>query len=91
METTRLLVEICRHGAKASKNIYPLTINDPADNFQVPFNLSQAGADQHYFLGADFVKQKYVVEKQFLSPIYDPSEVYVQCTEKDRSIASATA
>ena len=56
MENTRLLVEICRHGAKASKTIYPLTINDPADNFQVPFNLSQAGADQHYFLGADYVK-----------------------------------
>ena len=31
-ENTRLLIELARHGAKASKKIYPLTV-DEADNF----------------------------------------------------------
>lgn len=33
-DTTQLLVEVCRHGARASSNIYPLTVDDPYDNFQ---------------------------------------------------------
>ena len=32
-DKTRLLVEVCRHGARASGTVYPLTVNDPYDNF----------------------------------------------------------
>jgi hypothetical protein len=33
-DRTKLLVEICRHGAREpTGNTYPLTINDPYDNF----------------------------------------------------------
>ena len=28
-EKTRLLVEVCRHGARTSGYVYPLTVNDP--------------------------------------------------------------
>ena len=66
-------------------------MNHPEDNFKIPFNLSQQGADQHYNLGSEYIRQKYIVEKEFLSPFYNSSEIYVQCTEKDRSISSATA
>ena len=42
--TTKLLVELCRHGARAAGTIYPLTVNDPFDNFQEPQVLTLFGA-----------------------------------------------
>ena len=33
IETTKLVVEVSRHGARASETIYPFTVNDPYDNF----------------------------------------------------------
>ena len=41
---TRLLIEVSRHGARSSSSIYPLTINDPYDNFQTPMELTSTGA-----------------------------------------------
>lgn len=35
-ETTKFLFEVCRHGARASSKIFPLTVDDPYDNFAVP-------------------------------------------------------
>lgn len=88
-ETTRLLVELCRHGDRASKNIYPLTVNDPTDNFQTPYELTMTGAEQHYRLGNEYVRPRYVIEKEFLSEPYDATEIYVQTTYKQRTIDSA--
>jgi hypothetical protein len=43
-DTTKLLVEVCRHGARASNTIFPLTVNAPFDNFQEEGALTQTGA-----------------------------------------------
>lgn len=75
-EITKLLVEVSRHGARASETFYPFT-EDPASNFQVPYDLTLTGAKMHYKLGNEYVRQKYIVEKGFLSPEYNPNDIYV--------------
>ncbi len=50
LEVTKLLVEVCRHGAREPEVIYPFTLK-PEDNFQVPFDLTRTGAEMHYALG----------------------------------------
>ena len=49
-ETLRLVVEVCRHGERAPKKIFPLAEN-PEENFEVPYNLTMTGAEHHYALG----------------------------------------
>ena len=39
----KLLVEVTRHGQRAPEKIFDLSLN-PEDNFQVPHNLTHAGA-----------------------------------------------
>ena len=56
-DTTKLLVEICRHGARSSSHIYPLTVNHPYDNFQEHEALTLTGALQHYRMGSDYVRK----------------------------------
>jgi len=75
---TELLVEVCRHGARASKYIYPLT-KYPEDNFTVPYDLTTRGAEMHHAMGG-YLRQKYIVEQPFLSGKYSADEVYVQTT-----------
>jgi hypothetical protein len=60
VETTRLLVELCRHGARTSSQIFPLTVNDPYDNFQTPQILTQTGAEMHYNLGSKYIRTNYI-------------------------------
>lgn len=45
----------------------------------------------HFDLGSQYVRAKYITDKQFLKPDYDPVEVYVQTTVARRTIDSATA
>ena len=33
---TKLLVELCRHGARSASYIFPLTVNAPFDNWIEP-------------------------------------------------------
>ena len=42
--TTKLLVEVSRHGARSSSKIYPFTV-DPAENFQQKSWLTILGAE----------------------------------------------
>lgn len=49
-EVTKLLVEVSRHGARASGKIYPLTV-EGAENFVTPYALTQTGANMHYDMG----------------------------------------
>ncbi len=56
IEKTRLLVELCRHGARTSGHIYPLTVNSPHDNFKFPQVLTQTGAQMHYDLGYKYLR-----------------------------------
>ena len=46
----RLAVEVTRHGERAPHYIYDFTA-DPADNFQVAYNLTETGAQSHYANG----------------------------------------
>lgn len=81
-------VEVARHGERASKIIYDFTVN-PEDNFQVPYNLTQTGAESHYVNGVGL--RYFFDQNQLLSEQYDPEEVYVQTTYKQRTIDSARA
>ena len=45
---------------------------------------------QQYQLGQHF-RRRYIEEIPFLSPCYDPSEIYVRSTDFDRTIRSAMA
>lgn len=45
----------------------------------------------HYDLGKNFVRQRYLIDKKFLSAEYDPNEVYVVTTDRQRTILSATS
>lgn len=51
--------------------------------------LTQAGADQHYSLGHDFIRQKYIFEHETFSPDYVQNELFIQTTDKDRTKQSA--
>jgi len=70
-------VEPCRHGARASSHIFPLTKNAPFDNFKEPSQLTRTGAEEHFLMGSKFIRPRFIEEKGFLSIEYDPSEVYV--------------
>ncbi len=89
-EITKLLVEVSRHGARASGKIYPLTA-EGAENFVTPYALTQTGANMHYEMGQKYVRAKYIDQKKFLSRNYNANEVYVQSTDAQRTIDSATA
>ena len=58
-EVTKLLVEVSRHGARASGKIYPFTV-DGEDNFVTPYALTQTGANMHYEMGSKYVRAKYI-------------------------------
>ena len=58
-EVTKLLVEVSRHGARASGKIYPFTV-DGDDNFVTPYALTQTGANMHYEMGSKYVRAKYI-------------------------------
>ena len=70
------LLEVSRHGARTPSVLIPGMMKDPADDFQIPKVITPYGQSQCEWLG-QYVRTKYVEEKQFLSPEYDPSEIYV--------------
>jgi hypothetical protein len=43
---------------------------------------------QHYNLGQQ-LRQEYILEQHFLSPIYNHSQIYVRSTDADRTLMSA--
>ena len=87
--STKLLVEISRHGARSSSKIYPFTV-DPDENFTEPSWLTVIGASEHHDMGA-FIRQRFIEQNSFLSANYDPSEIYVQATEEQRTYDSAVS
>lgn len=67
----QLLVELCRHGARTSSYIYPLTVNSPWDNFKQLDELTLIGAQQHYNLG------RYLSKHYLGGTTYNPNDFYV--------------
>lgn len=45
----------------------------------------------HYDLGSKYVRDQYITRQEFLSANYEPNEIYVQTTHKQRTIDSANA
>ena len=84
-----LSVEVARHGERAPGKIFDFAAN-PEENFTIPYNLTFTGADSHYVNGLG-LRQFFDSHDQFLSQWYDPEEVYVQTTYKQRTIDSARA
>lgn len=44
----------------------------------------------HYLLGTH-IRNRYMDEKQFLNQKYSPEDIYVQTTDRQRTILSATS
>ena len=80
------MLEVARHGARAPSVIYDLA-EDPSKNFQVPMELTELGANQHYKLGRDYVAQEYFSNKNLKSM----ENIYAQSTRKNRTLQSATS
>ena len=85
-----LSVEVARHGERAPHYIYPFAAH-PEENFTVPYNLTETGAQSHYANGHGL---RHFFDKQnegygFLSEKYDEKEIYIQTSYKQRTIDSA--
>lgn len=57
-EELLLVVEVSRHGARSSKEIFDFTI-DPDRNFKNSSELTQLGRFQHFHLG-HYIRTKYI-------------------------------
>ena len=85
-----LSVEVSRHGERQPGYMYDLALN-PEEEFKLPFNLTETGAQSHYASGKGI---REFFDKQnggagFLSKDYDEKEIYIQTTYLDRTIDSA--
>jgi hypothetical protein len=74
-EKLLLVVEVSRHGIRSSETVLPYTKNHPHDNFEGSRELTALGRQQHYDMGK-YLRQKYIIEKKFLSKTYNLNEIY---------------
>ncbi len=77
------VLEYSRHGARLPRLLL-------ADWNSMPMSLTPAGMRQHYILGRA-LRSRYVLQRQFLSTKYCPTEVALHSSNLSRCIASATA
>lgn len=82
----KFVFEMFRHGARGpTKNYY-----DGGNQSDTFGELVTAGMRQHYYLGQQ-LRKEYIVDKQFLSPYLNWTEVYVRSDNMNRTLASAIA
>lgn len=79
----QLLIEVFRHGAR--EPIWPYW---NAGSFQHPGELTSVGMRQHFLLGSQ-LRKEYIEDQAFLSPSYEPNELFVRSTDYNRTIMSA--
>ena len=79
-----------RHGQRAPEKIFDLALN-PDDNFKIPHNLTQVGAENHHATGQTLRNTLDSLHPGFLNREYNEQEVYVQTTCHRRTIDSAVA
>ena len=88
-----LVVEIARHGARAPflnylKKSMGITIGDDWDIMSA--DLTDLGERQKYLLGLK--RRKIYIEKYgFLNENFDPTEIYVESSDRNRTVMSAAA
>jgi Histidine phosphatase superfamily (branch 2) len=79
-----MVLEVSRHGAREPTKNFDFT-KDPAKNFNSTENLTQLGRKQHYLLGGH-LRQKY---HGFLPANYNPKEIHIRSTDRDRTYLSS--
>jgi len=80
-----MVSEYFRHGARE-----PVYEYYDYDSYPSRGELTPVGMRQHYNLG-QILRHEYIDKMHFLSPEYDPSEIYVSSTNVNRTIISALA
>ena len=84
-----MVVELSRHGERASKGNYPKLVN--GKSFEVAAKeLTKKGAESHYAVGKA-LREEFKKEGLIDTEKYNPLDVYVQSTMKQRTISSANA
>lgn len=78
-----MVLEVFRHGARE-----PIFNYWNAALFKNPEELTSVGMRQHFLLGTE-LRREYIENSQFLSPNYDPKEIYVRSSNFNRTIMSA--
>mmetsp|Transcript_13788 Transcript_13788/g.15985 ORF Transcript_13788/g.15985 Transcript_13788/m.15985 type:complete len:184 (+) Transcript_13788:3-554(+) len=86
MAKLEFMSEVSRHGARASGTVYNFTV-DPAENFDIPMELSNFGMRQHYLIGTH-VRKRYIDEEKLISPVYNSSEILFKTTDRTRTYES---
>ena len=82
-----MVIELFRHGAReptSDENWWN------ANDFKHKEDLTSVGMRQMYNLGK-FLRTIYINDLEFLSPKYEPDEIYVQSAELDRCLVSAVS
>lgn len=86
-ETILFAFQMNRHGARAPYD----RINNGKDIFHEEWGkkkeLSPVGKRQLYLLGAK-VRNRYIKKYKLLSEQYNPQEIYIKCTDSNRTIES---
>lgn len=68
----KMMIEVFRHGAR--EPIYDFW---DAKSYKNPGELTNVGMRQHFLLGAQ-LRREYITELNFLSPYYNPNEIYIR-------------
>ena len=89
--THRLLlsVEATRHGERGPGKLFNFAA-DPNQEFKEEHKLTRKGVFSQYANGLA-IRELFDKHKGFLKAEYDPDEIYVQTTWKERTIESAKA
>ena len=86
----KMVIQVTRHGARATVEL------DPEKNVsEVTWRIGEGeltpiGERQHYVL-SQYVRKRYIEEKEFLSSTYNPEEIFVVSTSVNRTMMSAYA
>jgi len=80
------VIQLARHGARAPNSFEYIPNQYPEKNGE----LTPLGLVQQYFLGQE-MRKRYVEDHPFLSETFDPSEVVIKSSWKNRTIWSALA
>eukprot|EP00742_Colponemidia_sp_Colp-10_P010178 GILJ01011154.1.p1 GENE.GILJ01011154.1~~GILJ01011154.1.p1 ORF type:complete len:514 (-),score=62.72 GILJ01011154.1:94-1635(-) len=86
----KMVVEVCRHGARAPNSIFPTDRNNASAWPAGLGQLTALGIRQHYLIGAEF-RRRYMEQEPLLSSRYAHGQLYVRSTDVDRTLQSAVA
>jgi hypothetical protein len=82
---TVYIAEVCRHGARSPWAYAPW---DNDGRWTAPEQITPSGLRMHYLMGYE-LRNRFVIQEQFLSQNYRDGEVYAYSTDYNRTIMSA--